>query len=414
GQWYWDGWLSAGATISGRDASGGANGQKPWGKTSVISRFPDRYDEFLLNQLYFTAGRAVNKGGCNFDIGGRVDLLYGADYFYTTSLGFETSTKSYMDNVSTVYNPREAEQKWNSYTKDANGNPTGARNLGYANLYGLSMPQLYAELYAPLGLGTTVKAGHFYSMMGFESAMSPENFFYSHTYTMVYGEPITMTGAVVSQQLTNNLTGIFGVTNGWDAWENPCDQVSFVAGGKWTSWNQATAVAFTINTGAATEREDKTNNRTNYSLVVSQQLSNRLKWVIQHDLGVEENAMRVFDDPTRNFENGQWATLTNYLFYSLTDKLSVGARFEWFQDMNNTRILNAFRSDNYNVTGNNYYDITLGLNWKPTQFITFRPEVRWDWSDVEILAANKVSKPFGPDFGHANQIIVGLEGIIRF
>jgi hypothetical protein len=34
-------------------------------------------------------------------------------------------------------------------------------------------------LYAPIGNGVTIKAGHFYTIIGNEAVTSPDNFFYS-------------------------------------------------------------------------------------------------------------------------------------------------------------------------------------------------------------------------------------------
>jgi len=36
----------------------------------------------------------------------------------------------------------------------------------------------------------------------------------------------------------------------------------------------------------------------------------------------------------------------------------------------------------------NYYEITAGLNYKPTNCITIRPEVRYDWRSMDDTAAN--------------------------
>jgi len=33
------------------------------------------------------------------------------------------------------------------------------------------------------------------------------------------------------------------------------------------------------------------------------------------------------------------------------------------------------------LTGNSYYGMTAGLNWKPEPWITIRPNVRYDWTD---------------------------------
>ena len=76
---------------------------------------PNDRNEFQFNQLYMVMEKTLNTDDCGWDIGGRVDLLYGTDYIYCESLGFET-------------NP-DGSPKWNAGID-----------------YGLAMPQIYAEI----------------------------------------------------------------------------------------------------------------------------------------------------------------------------------------------------------------------------------------------------------------------------
>ena len=407
-QFFMNTWLSAGATLPSRS---------PNYEVEALSRFPDAYEKFLVNQLYFTVGRDVNKQGNFFDIGGRLDLLYGTDYYFTSAFGLETKTTSKYDHWT--MDPKTADAKWNS--------SNGPRNAWQASLYGLSMPQLYGEFFAPLGLGTTVKAGHFYSVMGYESPMSPENFFYSHTWSMTHGSPMTFTGVVVNQQLTRRLTGLVGYTNGWDIWDNPRGTASIITGFQWSSLDRSSELAFTIHTGndrrANLNSPIKDGDRTNYSLVYSRQLTPRWKWAIQHDLGFEKNVNRVFNniDFSNDFVDGQWASIVNYLYYTINDKWSAGGRFEWFQDIHNSRIGNLYPYQSWNTdpidnqwtSGQNYYNFTLGLNWKPVPRMTLRPEIRWDWSDVE-RHVNGQSRGMFSDFRSNHLFTVALEGYIKF
>ncbi len=54
--------------------------------------------------------------------------------------------------------------------------------------YDIALPQVYAEAYAPIGNGLNIKAGHFYTPIGYETVPAPDNFFYTHAYTMQYGD----------------------------------------------------------------------------------------------------------------------------------------------------------------------------------------------------------------------------------
>ena len=398
GQWYLGGWIDQGFTW---------NLDNPIGKQNGPLKFNDRSGEYQLNQAYLSMGRDVANSGCRWDAGGRVDLLYGADYLWTSAIGLETHTTW---NGLPQEDPAVLPSKWNPN----NGPRLGLRN---ATRFGLAMPQLYAEFYIPLHLGLNVKAGHFYSPMGYESVMSPQNFFYSHSYSMMYGQPMTHTGILFSQRLTHQLTGIFGVTRGWDTWEDPNGKLSYLAGFRWTSWNGRTEFSMVAGTGNETVA-DKLNGsgkstegaiRTNYSMVLSHQATQRLKLVTQHDLGYEKYAAY---GGRQNYVDGHWYSLSQYVFYQLTPKLTIGARGEWFRDENACRIFPS--SPLGLVEGSDYSQVTIGLNWKPCDNLVIRPEARWDWSGVHVPGAPIPIGGMYNNFTKKSQNTISLSAYVTF
>ena len=64
----------------------------------------------------------------------------------------------------------------------------------------------------------------------------------------------------------------------------------------------------------------------------------------------------------------------------INDCWSAGGRMEWFRDDDGVRV----------VAGNagNYYEATLGVNYKPHSNFLIRPEIRWDWYDGVIAGGN--------------------------
>jgi len=125
--------------------------------------------------------------------GGRIDLLYGTDFLYTVAAGLD-AYRTYPDPVE-LSGPRWASSRY----------------------YGLAMPQLYGEV------GTqelNIKFGHFYTLIGYEVVPAIGNFFYTHAYTMQYGEPFTHTGILGTWMPNDQLTIIGGITNGWNNWDN--------------------------------------------------------------------------------------------------------------------------------------------------------------------------------------------------
>jgi hypothetical protein len=57
----------------------------------------------------------------------------------------------------------------------------------------------------------------------------------------------------------------------------------------------------------------------------------------------------------------------------MTETLGVGARGEWFRDQDGVRC---------GAEGAGCYAVTLGMNWQPLSWLTFRPELRRDWADA--------------------------------
>ncbi|MGL6195115.1 MAG: outer membrane beta-barrel protein, partial [Thermoguttaceae bacterium] len=387
-QWFLDGWLQQGVMV---------NPKWPDNRSNGPLRYTDRASDYQMNQLYLTAGRMVNTSGCYWDIGGRVDLLYGTDYFYTSALGLETGKESVFGTP--VTDPTAAELKWNSND--------GSRRGGTAAMYGLAMPQLYGEIQAPIG--TNVKLGHFYSPMGHESVMATQNFFYTHSYSMMYGEPTTLTGMLISQRFTYNLTGYFGINRGWDVWDSSLNKVSYMAGAKWENVCKTTSLGFLINTGAGSYSpyDNSETTRTNYSLIFSQQLTPALSYVLQHDLGIESNAAAVFENGNWVAKDGEWYSIAQYIYLQVSPTVALGCRAEWFKDKNHTRVYPSFPPG---IIGDEFIDVSLGLNWKPTPCINLRPEVRWDW----VNGGKNSSMGVFDDFSSNNQFLVGLDLVITF
>jgi len=375
--WFFNGWLEQGFT-GNPDSTGGTIG--PAGTNGPLI-FNDQANEYMLNQLYFSFGRKVERDACCWDVGGRVDVLYGTDYYFIQALGLETRD--------------DGSQKWNSNN--------GPRNAGNAGLYGIAMPQFYVEGNIPWGTGVKVKAGHFYKLMGYESVMAPENFFYSRTYTMQYGQPFTHTGMIADWQSSPCLTWYGGVTRGWNSFEQPNGQVSYLGGVRWKSPQEETQFSFFVHSGSDDPTGD--NNRSVYSLVFQQRLDCRWTFVLEHSLGAEENARL---NTNNQLDTATWYGISSYLYYTHDPCLDLGIRFEWFDDRDNARV---FGLSNDNVTsGGSYYDLTLGANYHPEPWFILRPELRWDWSD---LVAPGVQGAFNNGTSN-NQFTLGFDLITTF
>ncbi|WP_031433622.1 porin [Methylomarinum vadi] len=344
------GWADAGITYASHSNDSGNNGAIPFGT--------DRVNEFQLNQAYLYLEKAVNTSGNDWDFGGRVDFLFGTDANSTQAGGWD-------DEI------------------------LGSENNKYFNQYDIAFPQAYAEIFAPIGNGLTIKAGHFYTIIGYEVVTSPDNFFYSHAFTMNYGEPFTHTGALATYQINDNWSITGGAVDGWDNFRHNGGDWSFLGGVNWTSDNEKSWLALSVISG---ENGDDSvgQNTTMYSVVFGHDFTDNLHYIFQHDFGVVEDGNGPGDD-------ADWYGINQYLTYDINEQLSAGLRAEWFSD----------RGGRINDFGTSYYAATAGLNYSPLSWLKFRPEVRYDWADT-----NGAGTVYG---GNKNeQVQVAMDMIITF
>lgn len=346
------------------------NGRQPADRFNGPVTFIDRTDEWNLGQLYLLAERETHTDGCGFDLGGRVDLLYGTDSRFVTAHGLDDS--------------------W----------------IGGQRFYSLAMPQLYVDLALD---DWVLRVGHFYSNLDYEVVPAVDNFFHSHTYAFQYGEPITLTGLTARRQLTDRLSVMAGLDQGWDRWTDNNDKLGFVGGLAWKNEESGTSVALGLTAG--NEQAAQASSRTMYSIVFQQQLSRRWRYVFEHQGGQESNALVR----NGNLVAADWCGVTNYLLFDVDSQWSFGLRYEWFADNDGTRVRGygyphgvAFQPiPPFRAAWN---DVAIGMNYRPHRNILLRCETRWDWAD-----------PFGASTAYPfdnqtqrNQFLFDTDLIIQF
>ncbi|MEN9681498.1 MAG: hypothetical protein RLZZ627_1391 [Pseudomonadota bacterium] len=377
----WGGWLNTGVT---------ANANAPADKFNGPVTFGDRSGELQMNQFYGYLQRAITVGGDNFDIGGRVDVMYGTDAIFTQAYG------------ATALSPRGIPENRGNY--DLHLTSWSQR------FYGLALPQAYVEMNLPVGTGLSVKAGHFYTPVGYEVVTAPDNFFYTHAYTMQYGEPFTHTGLLGSYAIDDNWSAILGTvtgsaTGGWDGnFNTNLTAWDFIGGGTWTSDEKDYSLNITSTAGPTGSKDNST--WALYSIVgKGNWLDNTLHYVIQHDHGFANDVLT----PT-GYQNTQWYGINQYLTYDIQDNLGVGIRAEWFRDQDGFRIAGPARCGgsynlrtpgdaasgysyacngsnwaSYELGGASYYGLTAGVNYKPLKWITVRPNARYDFATSNVF-----------------------------
>lgn len=343
------GWTEIGANYNPGNSS-----HNPGGNAPVT--FNDQPNSFNLHQVYGYIEREVNRNTTNaLSFGFRADLLYGTDARFSSATNFDSSILN---------------------------NPSGERQLVF--------PQAYIDIYMPVGNGLVASVGHFYTIIGYEVVPAAGNFFMSHAYTMQYGEPFTHTGAMLTYPLNDNIELKGGVVSGWDAhFKQPANFLGSVA---YTTDNEQTSITGSLITGDVNTSAVGSNNhnRTMYSVVLEHSLTEKLHYVLQHDLGIEQNSSTS--------QSSKWYGLNQYMFYDLAHNLGAGIRMEWFRDEDGARVQG-------NGLSENYIGVTGGLNYRPIAGFTIRPEVRYD------VSTNNKAYDNGKD---DDQFLASLSGIFRF
>ncbi len=340
------GWVSAGFSWNTGDPSDGTNGPVT---------FANRDLEFQMNQLNLFISEEATAGD-NYDLGFRADVMFGTD-------------------------PQQGAQATGLDTKLLDS---------MSSRYDIAIPQLYAELYAPIGNGVTIKAGHFYTIIGNETVTSPDNFFYTHAYTMQYGEPFTHTGFLAETALTDSINFRAGAVNGWDNFNSVSDDAwSYIGGADWTSADGATSLTVAAVVGDVVDDSNTaTTERWVYSVVATHDFSDSLHLLIQHDQG----------EDTGNVE-ASWYGVNSYITYDVSDNLGVAIRGEWFQDGGRVTSTTA------TTAGTDYYAITGGVNYSVTNWMKVRPEIRYDWAGGKNAFDNSTKD---------DQLLVSIDTVITF
>jgi hypothetical protein len=237
----------------------------------------------------------------------------------------------------------------------------------------------------------SVKLGHFAAILDYEAVPAPVNPFYSHSYSYGYTVPQLVTGALADYKMTDQLSAQFAVHRGWMMFEDFNDDWDIMAGFKWQNYDNTSSLAWAFSTGPQDPLGPGglgdfngipgDQERFVYSLVWQRQLTERLRYVLVHNLGIENGGA-----PPQGAADAEWYGLNNYFLYRINPCLSANVRFEWMRDDDGARIagpgnipgVNAWNGRGF---AGDFFDLTLGLNWRPHANVVVRPEARWDWYD---------------------------------
>lgn len=399
------GWLEAGI---------GANS---WGAPfNGPVAMADRAWQGQLNQLCLVTER-VADGSSGWGWGGRVDLLFGTDYLFTTARGLD----AYRFRDFSIEN---------------------VASWGFSKDYGLALPQLYADFAIH---DVTLRFGHFYSILGYEEVPAIGNFFYTHSLSMLFS-PFTFTGFLGSWEVNDRLTVYSGIHTGWNNFSDPVpttgswavrnpgypgagSTAGYLGGAELVSADGRQTLAVMTTTGNELTPLGPTSgdgslagNRSLISTVYTNRLGERLTWVFQNDNAWQFNANVRPGNVGQPAGLAQWYSFVNYLFWRFDEQWMGGLRLEYFRDNNGYVVTAPIRNESQ--LGNpgfwadgfagSFWSLTLGLNYRHTANLVVRPELRYDWFTPNTPATNRpFGKPLGQGIGtggdQLGQLYVGCD-----
>lgn len=309
--------------------------------TTLFNNQPDRIN---AHQIWLYAEK-VADGSNGVDFGFRVDGMYGIDAGDTQSFGNDNN-------------------EWDF----SNGFDRGAG-------YGFAIPQLYGEIAVD---DLSVKVGHFYTLLGYEVVTAPDNFFYSHAFTMYNSEAFTHTGALATYAASDDMEVYAGWTLGWDTGFDQREGGNSFLGGF------STALADDLQFTYITTFGNFGNIGVGYShsMVLDYAIADKWNFVAQTDLLDHGGNVSTGNAETETIGYNQ------YVFYEYSEKVKFGTRLEWWKSNGKSR--NA---------------VTYGVNVRPMDNLVLRPEVRYQRGSDPGLATIT---------NDHDELIFGVDAVLTF
>ena len=288
--------------------------------------FNDHPHRLNLHQGWMYVEKAADATN-GADWGFRADLMYGVDAPQTQAFG----------------NPSGKWDFQNGWDRGVTG-------------YGWALPQLYGEYVSG---DWSIVGGHFYTLVGYETVTSPDNFFYSHALTKLSSEPFTHTGVVATYSASDNVDVYAGWTLGWDTGLAQLAGGNSFLGGLSTSLGDNVTFTYIATAGDLGWRG---NSGYSHSLVFDVTVTDNLNYVFQSDFVHADDFVQV-----AGFVNDDIG-INQYLIYTINDCFAVGARLEWW------------KTDAGGNGSQSVNEVTFGVNYRPHANVVLRPEIRHDWS----------------------------------
>ena len=233
----------------------------------------------------------------------------------------------------------------------------------------------------------TVILGKFVTNSGAEVINSTANPNYSRSILFGYAIPFTHTGVRLSYAVSDTVSLLAGVNNGWD-------QVSDMNTGKTVElgFTAAPSKMFSLAGSYYSGKEMGVidGNRSLLDLVATITATDQLSFVVNYDNASQDDAVVIGS-------KAKWDGLAAYANYTINDKWHLSLRGETFNDKNGYR------------TGvvQKWKEATLTVAYLPSKSLELRAEVRKDSSDQLAFQQSDGS-------AKKSQNSLGLQALYKF
>ena len=341
---------SAGINIYGyAEGSWTYNFARPKDQLNAGRAYDFEDQDLTLNQLDLTIERTVDASKGKFDIGGRIEWVFGADSRFLHSSGLN------------FYGPGDA---------DLGGQPFPNNQI--------DLNQAYLTLAIPVGTGLTVTAGKFITLLGYEYVNPTQNALYSHSYLFTFAVPTSQTGVMGKYNVAKDISLTLGFSRGWE--QTSKDNNGSIDGFGSLAWNLSDKANVTVSVSSGPQQpNDSSHYRTVVDVIGTYKLGDNTTLGLNADYGYgsrEGNDVGFDGQPG----TGDWWGAAMYASQKLCSHATLNLRAEYFNDDDGARGLDTTATE-----------VTAGLGITPfpnNAFLSnllFRPELRWDHASKDIF-----------------------------
>ncbi|HEV2444031.1 MAG TPA: outer membrane beta-barrel protein [Steroidobacteraceae bacterium] len=239
----------------------------------------------------------------------------------------------------------------------------------------------------------TLQAGKFTTLAGAEVIAPTGNTNFSRS-LLFFAEPMTHTGLRATYAVTDTLSVIAGVNNGWNYTKINYGSKTGELG---VAFNPNKFFSLTAQLYAGKDPIYGAE-RTLVDTVATFNATSALSFVVSYDWGKQETSTATPDTLT----GGNWDGVAGYVNYQLNSLWRVSLRGEYLDDKDGTTLVTGARQ--------NLKEATLTFGYDPVASFELRLEGRYDTSSEPTFL--KSVNP-APQYG-SNQSEVAVQGVYKF